>query len=438
MKIFKFGGTSIKDSSGVENLVSILIELGFDQTLIVVSAMGKTTNALEIVVNNYFENKDELQYSVNEVFKFHNEIVLNLFPNDNHEIFNEIREIFENLRDFLKRNKSPNYSFVYDQVVSQGELLSTKIISAYLNYKNIKAIWIDSRELIKTNSNYRDASLNWDLTQKNISQKIDNKNLNITQGYIASNENSFNTTLGREGSDYSAAIYAYCLNAESVTIWKDVPGVLNADPRVFKKTQLLENISYTEAIELAYYGASVIHPKTLQPLQKKEIPLYVKSFLNPNSKGTSISRGVKIKPEIPCFIVKRNLNLLKLSSLDFSFIVEENISEIFQTLHENKMKVDLIQNSAISFSVCINDKYNRLKELLSILKATFKVECVEDVSLFTIRHFNENSSNEILKKNQLLLEQRTNEILSSIKRAGADFIVTYLAKSGAKIISDSS
>ena len=414
MKIFKFGGTSIKDSSGVENLVSILIELGFDQTLIVVSAMGKTTNALEIVVNNYFENKDELQYSVNEVFKFHNEIVLNLFPNDNHEIFNEIREIFENLRDFLKRNKSPNYSFVYDQVVSQGELLSTKIISAYLNYKNIKAIWIDSRELIKTNSNYRDASLNWDLTQKNISQKIDNKNLNITQGYIASNENSFNTTLGREGSDYSAAIYAYCLNAESVTIWKDVPGVLNADPRVFKKTQLLENISYTEAIELAFYGASVIHPKTLQPLQKKEIPLYVKSFLDPNSKGTSISRGVKIKPEIPCFIVKRNLNLLKLSSLDFSFIVEENISEIFQILHENKMKVDLIQNSAISFSVCINDKYNRLKELLSILKATFKVECVEDVSLFTIRHFNENSSNEILKKNQLLLEQRTNEILQLV------------------------
>ena len=184
MKTFKFGGTSIKDSSGVENLISILIELGFDQTLIVVSAMGKTTNALEIVVNNYFENKDELQYSVNEVFKFHNEIVLNLFPNTKHEIFNEINEIFENLRGFLKRNKSPNYSFVYDQVVSQGELLSTKIISAYLNYKNIKAIWIDSRELIKTNSNYRDASLNWDLTQKNISQKI-LKNANGSHYHIS-------------------------------------------------------------------------------------------------------------------------------------------------------------------------------------------------------------------------------------------------------------
>ena len=416
MKIFKFGGASVKDANGLENLVSVLNKTGFDQTLVIVSAMGKTTNALELVVGNYFSNKDDLQYSLNEVFKFHNDIILKLFPNNNYEVFNEINEIFESIRAYLKRNKSPNYSFVYDQVVSNGELLSTKIVSAYLNFKNIKSNWVDSRELIKTDSCYRDANLNWDLTQKNIFEKIDTKILNVTQGFIASNENSFNTTLGREGSDYSAAIYAYCLNAESVTIWKDVPGVLNADPRVFKKTQLLNKISYTEAIELAFYGASVIHPKTLQPLQKKEIPLYVKSFLNPDSDGTSISRGVKIEPEVPCFIVKRNLNLLKLSSLDFSFIVEDNISEIFQILHENKMKVDLIQNSAISFSVCIYDKYNRLKELLSILKATFKVECVEQVSLFTIRHFKENSANEILKKNQLLLGQRTNEILQLVVR----------------------
>ena len=416
MKIFKFGGASVKDANGLENLVSVLNKTGFDQTLVIVSAMGKTTNALELVVGNYFSNKDDLQYSLNEVFKFHNDIILKLFPNNNHEVFNEINEIFESIRAYLKRNKSPNYSFVYDQVVSNGELLSTKIVSAYLNFKNIKSNWVDSRELIKTDSCYRDANLNWDLTKENIFEKIDTKILNVTQGFIASNENSFNTTLGREGSDYSAAIYAYCLNAESVTIWKDVPGVLNADPRVFKKTQLLNKISYTEAIELAFYGASVIHPKTLQPLQKKEIPLYVKSFLNPDSDGTAISRGVKIEPEVPCFIVKRNLNLLKLSSLDFSFIVEDNISEIFQILHENKMKVDLIQNSAISFSVCIYDKYNRLKELLSILKATFKVECVEQVSLFTIRHFKENSANEILKKNQLLLEQRTNEVLQLVVR----------------------
>lgn len=416
MRIFKFGGASVKDSSAVQNLFSILNQKGFDKTLVVISAMGKTTNAFELVVKNYFENKDELQYSINQIFEFHNQIALDLFSKQNHEIHMEIKLIFENLKGFLKRNKSPNYSFVYDQVVPFGELLSTKIISAYLNFKGIKSNWIDSRDLIKTDSNYRDADLDWNVTQKNILNKIDQKLLNITQGFIGSNKNNFNTTLGREGSDYSAAIYAYCLNANSLTIWKDVPGVLNADPRVFQNPVLLEYISYTEAIELAFYGASVIHPKTLQPLQKKEIPLYVKSFLNPEGAGTAISRGVKIKPEIPCFIVKRNLNLLKLSTLDFSFIVEENISEIFQILHENKMKVDLIQNSAISFSVCVYDKFDRLKELISILKATFKVESTKNVSLFTIRHFNETSSQEILKNNELLLEQRTDDILQLIVR----------------------
>ena len=416
MRIFKFGGASVKDSSAVQNLFSILNQKGFDKTLVVISAMGKTTNAFELVVKNYFENKDELQYSINQIFEFHNQVALDLFSKQNHEIHMEIKLIFENLKGFLKRNKSPNYSFVYDQVVPFGELLSTKIISAYLNFKGIKSNWIDSRDLIKTDSNYRDADLDWNVTQKNILNKIDQKLLNITQGFIGSNKNNFNTTLGREGSDYSAAIYAYCLNANSLTIWKDVPGVLNADPRVFQNPVLLEYISYTEAIELAFYGASVIHPKTLQPLQKKEIPLYVKSFLNPEGAGTAISRGVKIKPEIPCFIVKRNLNLLKLSTLDFSFIVEENISEIFQILHENKMKVDLIQNSAISFSVCVYDKFDRLKELISILKATFKVESMKNVSLFTIRHFNETSSQEILKNNELLLEQRTDDILQLIVR----------------------
>ena len=414
MRIYKFGGASVKDADGVKNLITILNYLGSEKTLIVVSAMGKTTNSLELVVKNYFENKEELQYSLNEVFNFHNKILEGLFNDNKEQIFYDVKEVFENLRIFLKRNKSPDYSFVYDQVVSFGEILSTKIINSYLNYSNIKCNWVDARELIKTDSKYRDANLNWEVTKHSISKNINIKLLNITQGFIASDSNNFSTTLGREGSDYTAAIFAYCLNAESVTIWKDVPGVLNADPRVFKKPQLLNQISYTEAIELAFYGASVIHPKTLQPLQKKEIPLYVKSFLNPSGNGTSISRGTKIDPLIPCFIVQRNLNLLKLSSLDFSFIVEDNISDIFQILHENKMKVDLIQNSAISFSVCVYDKYSRLKELLSILKATFKVECTENVSLFTIRHFNENSSKEILKNNTLLLEQRTNETLQLV------------------------
>jgi len=414
MRIYKFGGASVKDADGVKNLITILNTLGSEKTLIVVSAMGKTTNSLELVVKNYFDNKEELQYSINEVFTFHNKILNDLFNDNKHKIFSDVKEILENLRIFLKRNKSPDYSFVYDQVVIFGEILSTKIINSYLIHSNIRCNWLDARTLIKTDSKYRDANLNWEITKNSISNGVNTKLLNITQGFIASDSNNFSTTLGREGSDYTAAIFAYCLNAESVTIWKDVPGVLNADPRVFKKPQLLNKISYTEAIELAFYGASVIHPKTLQPLQKKEIPLYVKSFLNPSGNGTAISRGTKIDPLIPCFIVQRNLNLLKLSSLDFSFIVEDNISDIFQILHENKMKVDLIQNSAISFSVCVYDKYSRLKELLSILKATFKVECTENVSLFTIRHFNENSSDEILKNNKLLLEQRTNETLQLV------------------------
>ena len=414
MRIYKFGGASVKDANGVKNLITILNTLGSEKTLIVVSAMGKTTNSLELVVKNYFDNKEELQYSINEVFTFHNKILNDLFNDNKHQIFSDVKEILENLRIFLKRNKSTDYSFVYDQVVIFGEILSTKIINSYLIHSNIRCNWLDARTLIKTDSKYRDANLNWEITKNSISNGVNTKLLNITQGFIASDSNNFSTTLGREGSDYTAAIFAYCLNAESVTIWKDVPGVLNADPRVFKKPQLLNKISYTEAIELAFYGASVIHPKTLQPLQKKEIPLYVKSFLNPSGNGTAISRGTKIDPLIPCFIVQRNLNLLKLSSLDFSFIVEDNISDIFQILHENKMKVDLIQNSAISFSVCVYDKYSRLKELLSILKATFKVECTENVSLFTIRHFNENSSDEILKNNKLLLEQRTNETLQLV------------------------
>ena len=414
MRIYKFGGASVKDANGVKNLITILNTLGSEKTLIVVSAMGKTTNSLELVVKNYFDNKEELQYSINEVFTFHNKILNDLFNDNKHQIFSDVKEILENLRIFLKRNKSPDYSFVYDQVVIFGEILSTKIINSYLIHSNIRCNWLDARTLIKTDSKYRDANLNWEITKNSISNGVNTKLLNITQGFIASDSNNFSTTLGREGSDYTAAIFAYCLNAESVTIWKDVPGVLNADPRVFKKPQLLNKISYTEAIELAFYGASVIHPKTLQPLQKKEIPLYVKSFLNPSGNGTAISRGTKIDPLIPCFIVQRNLNLLKLSSLDFSFIVEDNISDIFQILHENKMKVDLIQNSAISFSVCVYDKYSRLKELLSILKATFKVECTENVSLFTIRHFNENSSEELLKNTKLLLEQRTNETLQLV------------------------
>lgn len=407
MKIFKFGGASVKDADGIKNLVDVLKQVGDQDTLIVVSAMGKTTNALEKVVQNYFDQPTELKYSIQEVIKYHNTVLLELFENDQHPIFSEVKSIFENLQLFFQQNKSPNYSFVYDQTVSCGEIASTKIINAYLNEVGIKSEWLDARECIKTDSYHRDANLDWEATQKNISNHVAQKKLYVTQGFIGSESNNFTTTLGREGSDYSAAIFAYCLNADSVTIWKDVPGVLNADPRYFDNTQLLHQISYREAIELAFYGASVIHPKTLQPLQRKEIPLYVKSFLSPKNAGTTVGKGTKITPDVPCFIVKKDLILIKLSSLDFSFIVEKNISTIFKLLHDHKMKVDVIQNSAISFSVCVSDKYGMLEPLIQELKATFKVSCIEGVDLFTVRHFKPNSEAEIVKNKELLLEQRT-------------------------------
>ena len=290
MKVFKFGGASVKDASGIKNLVSVLQQVGYDNTLIVISAMGKTTNALEVVISNYFNDKSQLQSALQEVIKYHNQILLDIFESDQHPVFIQVKTLFEELNLFLKTNKSPDYNFVYDQVIGFGELVSTTIVSAYLDAVGISNNWLDVRQLIKTDDYYRRANVNWEATQQQISQLVNTKQLNITQGFLGSDKNNFTTTLGREGSDYTAAIFAYCLNAQSVTIWKDVPGVLNADPRYFNNAQLLKTISYHEAIELAFYGASVIHPKTLQPLQGKEIPLYVKSFLQPQNEGTVVKK----------------------------------------------------------------------------------------------------------------------------------------------------
>lgn len=414
MRIFKFGGASVKDAEGIKNLIKVLQKVGYDNTLLVVSAMGKTTNAMEAVVRAYFEDKSNLPFIFQEVMEYHTDILSDLFPNNQHPIYNKVKDMFGEVQGFLAWNKSPKYNFVYDQVVGYGELVSTTIISTYLNEIGIENTWLDVRDLIKTDDSYRDTTVNWEKTQQKVSDGVDSKKLNITQGFLGSDDNNFTTTLGREGSDYTAAILAYCLNAESVTIWKDVPGVLNADPRYFKETQLLHRISYREAIELAFYGASVIHPKTLQPLQKKEIPLHVKSFINPENDGTTVGRGIGIEPKVPCFIVKKDQVLMKLSSLDFSFIVENSISELFKLLHDHKMKVDLIQNSAISFSVCVDNRFGRLQELLNLLKSRFKVVHHEGVSLYTIRHFTNEAVESLLNGHDVLLEQRGKETLQLV------------------------
>ena len=414
MRIFKFGGASVKDANGIKNVVNVLKTVGYENTLLVVSAMGKTTNGMELIIKNYFNNKADLQSSIYEMVKYHNSILLELFENDQHPVFKKVKDLFDEVQGFFERNKSPKYNFVYDQVVGYGEFISTTIISAYLNEIGLKNEWLDVRKFIKTDDTYRDANVNWEATQSRISNDVNRKALNITQGFLGSDENNFTTSLGREGSDYTAAIFAYCLNAESVTIWKDVPGVLNADPRFFENAQLLNQISYREAIELAFYGASVIHPKTLQPLQRKEIPLYVKSFINPLANGTMVSKGKALDPNLPCFIVKNEQVLIKLSSLDFSFIVEDSISEIFKLLHDHSMKVDLIQNSAISFSVCVDNKFNNLDAILNTLKSKFNVNHYENVSLYTIRHFNDEAIEFFQNGKEVLLEQRTKETLQLV------------------------
>jgi aspartate kinase len=416
MRIFKFGGASVKDAAGIKNVYDVLQKVGFDDVLLVVSAMGKTTNALELVVKDYFDKTASLQSSIQDVKKYHNQILLDLFEDDKNSVFNAVSDLFVELEHFLSHNKSPNYNFVYDQIVSYGELLSTTILSHYMNYRDLKTTWIDVRNYIKTDATYRDAEVDWELTQKNISKIAKKKVLHITQGFLGSDDNGFTTTLGREGSDYTAAIFAYCLNAQSVTIWKDVPGVMNADPRYFDNAILLNQISYREAIELAFYGASVIHPKTLQPLQKKEIPLYVKSFFEPLLAGTKVSKGEDLEPYLPCYIVKKNQLLMSLSSVDFSFIMEENISEIFALLHEYKIKVNLIQNSAISFSVCIEDKFGNFQSLKNILSKKFKVSYNENVSLYTIRHFSDQAANIVEENKVVVLKQISRETMQIVTK----------------------
>ncbi len=416
MRIFKFGGASVKDADGIKNVFDLLHKVGHEDVLLVISAMGKTTNALELVIKNYFEKSNEFHASLQEVRKYHNQILLDLFDDEEHDVFFAVNSHFADLEYFLRSNKSPNYNFVYDQVISFGEIVSTTIVSYYFNEKGLKNNWIDVRNFIKTDNTYRDANVDWEQTQKLISKGIKKKSLNITQGFLGSDENNFTTTLGREGSDYTAAIFAYCLSAESVTIWKDVPGVLNADPRYFENAILLNQISYREAIELAFYGASVIHPKTLQPLQKKEIPLYVKSFINPLLPGTSVSKGEDLEPKTSCFIVKKNQLLISLSSIDFSFIMEENISEIFALFHQFKMKVSLIQNTAISFSVCVEDKFGNFNELKAILAKKFKVSYNENVSLYTIRHFTKEAAEMVEKDKVVILRQFSRETMQIVTK----------------------
>ncbi|WP_259289681.1 aspartate kinase [Candidatus Karelsulcia muelleri] len=402
MKIYKFGGSSVKNSKRVKKLYNLLKEVGHKKTLIVISAIGNTTNKLEKVVNKYFL-KQNTEIQISEIEGNHLKMINDLFPY-NHKINIYIKNIFNGIKYFLKKKKYRKYNFLYDQVVGSGELISTKLISEYLNFIGMKNIWLDCRNYIKTDNSYCEAHVNWTKTNKKIKQLKKNY-LYITQGFIGADYNYFTTTLGREGSDYTASIFSYCLKAESQTTWKDVSGILNADPRFFLKNNLLNSLSYDEALELSYYGASVIHTKTLHPLKKKQIPLYVRSFIYPKKKGTLVSKKRNKEIIKPCFIVKKNHKLISFYMKNFSFFLETNIRDIFTIISKYKIKVFLIQSSSISLSICVEDQFHNLNILINNLKSDFIIKLLNNVYLYTILHYNNYYFNFFFQKIKIILRQ---------------------------------
>ena len=403
-RVLKFGGASIRDSSKIENVFSILSSYKNEKIVIIFSAIANVTNLLEELVDLYLMNDLRKQHKLVEIHQIHLNIVKDLFEK-NHSIYNKLNNLIDELRVIIDKKPESGYSFIYDQIVSYGELMSTKILNEYLNLRKFNCILLDARDLVKTDSKYQNAKIDWSSTKKNI-KKIKLDSPIITQGFIGSNTSNQTTTLGREGSDFTAAIFANILNADEVIIWKDVNGVLNADPRYFNDTILLSNLSYSEAIELAFYGAKVIHPRTIQPLQEKHIPLSVRSFININEPGTVIAEIKNNKP-ITSYIVKENQVLISISDINLSFIVEEHLSWIFSVLSKYDISVNLMQNSAVSFSVCVDNKKNKVLDLVTELSTKFKVYYNNKVKLFTIRHYSEDSINKVIDGKSVLLEQKS-------------------------------
>ena len=408
MKVFKFGGASIKDAEAVKNVVSIIKRYLSENPVVIISATGKSTNALELVVNEYLANSGKAYDALELVKQNHINMMSALFADENHPVFAEVNDMFVDVEWILEETPSGNYDQTYDQIVSLGELLSTKIVASYLNDQGIPAEWLDVRDCILTDNTYRDANIEWEETEKRILRIIPSlreKGIVITQGFLGITSENFTTTLGREGSDYSAAIFSYCLDAESMTIWKDVPGVLNGDPRLFKDVELLDTISYSEAIEMTYYGAQVIHPKTLQPLQSKNIPLYVKSFINPENNGTVVCAD-EPGHYPPVLVVKQAQDLLNISSKSFYFVDEARFSNLFNAFARHRIKVNMTQNTALAFSVVVNHDERKLSGLIAELSAEYDVEVIGDLKLITIRHSTQEVIDRMAKDRKLYLEER--------------------------------
>lgn len=417
MQVFKFGGASVKDAEAVKNVAEILKKFATKETIVVVSAMGKTTNGLEELVNAFFNKTGDAEAVLQKTKDYHFNILKDLFQNKNHPVYNDIENTFVELNWIIEDEVLPNYNQVYDQIVSMGEIISTKIIAAYLTEKGINNKWLDARGVIQTDNTYREGKVNYELSEELVKSQLfpalKEKRIIVTQGFIGGTSENFTTTLGREGSDYTAALLAYFTNAESVTIWKDVPGVLNADPKWFKNTKKIDELTYHDAIEFTYYGATVIHPKTIKPLQNKNIPLYVKSFLKPEETGTIIHNS-DIRVPIPSYIFKINQLLISIQPKDFSFIGEDNLSTIFDVFARFGSKIHLMQNSAISFSVCIDEEATKTQNLIQELQKEFKVLYNSGLELLTIRNYDQQTINKLIENKTVLMEQRSRNTVQMV------------------------
>lgn len=418
IKVFKFGGASVKDAEGFRNVGTILQKFKNDKIVVVVSATGKTTNALEEVVKSYYAQNGKTSELLDQIKNNHIDLVQQLFPVTT-EILDDINDILVEIEWVLEEAPHEDYDYTYDQIVSIGELLSSKILAHYLHYLHIESKWLDVRDVILTDNTYRDAKVVWDTTQKNAQQKIipsvtDVSHI-VTQGFIGSTSENFTTTLGREGSDYTAAILSYCLDAESMHIWKDVPGVLTGDPRIFEEVIMMPRLSYKEAIEMTYYGAKVIHPKTIKPIQNKQIPLYVRPFLQPESEGTVISDEKELSYP-PVVVIEPNQTLLHISTNDFSFVAEHHLSMIFALLAKYRLKVNMMRNTAISFSVCVNNIPERIKKFETELGDEFKMITDNDLELVTIRHYNEDILKDMKKNKLILFEEKLSDTVQMVVR----------------------
>ncbi len=418
MKVFKFGGASVKDAAAVKNVASIIQKFPNDKLVIVISAMGKVTNALEDLHRERFHNGNTIEV-IERIKAYHQSIGEELFGNKYDEAMAPVIALFEKMQLQCNVAVSANEDLEYDQIVCFGELFSTTMVQAFLQANQFSSTLIDARDIIKTDSRHRDARVNWDQSAteaQTIHTAMSQYQIAITQGFIGSDIHGHSTTLGREGSDFTAAILAYLLDATDVTIWKDVPGMLNADPKWFGDTVKLDKISFREAIELAYYGASVIHPKTVKPLQNKNIPLYIKSFIDPDAPGSAIQESTEADHLVPSFICKANQVLISITPKDFSFVVEDNLKEIFDLLSQIGIRIHLMENSALNFSICIDKDEYKQEKLFDVLKNKYTIRYNENLVLLTARHYTEENIRMLTKEKEILLEQRNRQTIRFVAR----------------------